>query len=139
MGWGLGCPWLISAFCSRGAQPQLLEQSHPGWWRLDQKGGLSQVLLFWPLKCAAVVPFGLRRLPRALVLQGRALGHESCCRPCAALAWLSGPLGRGQGAMPSGFYLAYCFLGWRGLGGTNPQHTQGSPPPRKGEGWAGVT
>lgn len=64
---------------------------------------------------------------------------RSCRHSLAALAQLLGPLSRGQGAKPSHLYVAYCLLGWRGCGGTSSEHTQGAPPPKKGEGWSVVT
>lgn len=77
-------------------------------------------------------PWRPRGLPGLYSSSPQSWKMRSCCCSPAALVQLSGPLSSGQRAKPSGLYVAYC-LRLAGLRGTNPQHTQGAPPSKKGE------
>lgn len=64
--------------------------------------------------------------------------RSRCCSP-AALAQLSGPLSRGQGAKPS--HCMWLIVPKAGGPAEDRIHSPSRehPHPRKGEGWAGVT
>lgn len=107
---------------------------HAGWWGLSQEGALSQAPLFWPPKCAAVVPFGPMRTARALLPQLSVREDEKLpSLPCCPGPAVRTPQQRaGCQAFPLACGLLSLRLArlWR----SQPQHTQGAPPPKKGEG-----
>lgn len=92
------------------------------------EGALSQVSLFWPLKCAALVPSGPMRTARALLLQLLVLQDEKLLSllrcPGPAVRTPQQRAGR-QGLPP---IVAYCLLG-RGAA-EGPAHST----PRRGRG-----